>query len=308
MNERMKILIAYDGSECADAALDDLKRAGLPGEVEARILMITEGWMTPPPDEATAAKEGIAPLARTPDFVQQMYAQREGRIVEAKGLVEMAQKRVRGIFPAWSSTTEARVGSPATEIIAEANEWKPDLIVVGSHGRTMIGRLVLGSISQKTLTEADCSVRIARRTRARSMDNDSPLRLIIGIDGSLNAEMAVAQVANRSWATGTAVRLVTATKAFHMYGTDPVVQEQHTQEIQRGATMPLEATGLLVSSIVREGDPKRVLIEAAREWDADTIFIGAKGHSFLERTLLGSVSYAVAARAACTVEVVRPRK
>ena len=38
MNTRMKILIGYDGSECADAALDDLKRAGLPERAEAHIL------------------------------------------------------------------------------------------------------------------------------------------------------------------------------------------------------------------------------------------------------------------------------
>ena len=42
MNERMKILIGYDGSECADAALDDLKRAGLPQSAEAHILSVAE--------------------------------------------------------------------------------------------------------------------------------------------------------------------------------------------------------------------------------------------------------------------------
>lgn len=37
MNERMKIMVAYDGSAYADAALDDLRRAGLPREAEAAI-------------------------------------------------------------------------------------------------------------------------------------------------------------------------------------------------------------------------------------------------------------------------------
>ena len=69
--------------------------------------------------------------------------------------------------------------------------------------------------------------------------------------------------------------------------------------------MPLGENGLHVSSVVREGDPKRVLIEEAEKWGADCIYIGAKGHRFMERMLLGSVSYAVAARAHCSVEVVR---
>jgi len=53
-------------------------------------------------------------------------------------------------------------------------------------------------------------------------------------------------------------------------------------------------------------DPKRLIVEEAASWNADCIFLGARGHSRLERFLLGSVAAAVAARATCTVEVVRP--
>jgi nucleotide-binding universal stress UspA family protein len=308
MNERMKIMIGYDGSEGANAALDDLRRAGLPPDAEARVLTVAESWLPPPLDDATAEREGVAPLERTPDFVQEMYARREERIGEARALAERAKNHIQEFFPAWKVNAEACAGSPAREVIAEADEWKPDLIVVGSHGHMPLGPCGLCSTAQKVLTEALCTVRVARPTPARAADDETLLRLIIGTDGSPDAERAVAEVANRSWATGTAVRLVTATEPFHMYGVEPLVQERHARDIQQEATKTLSAAGLCVSSVVREGDPKRVLVKAAEEWDADAIFIGAKGHSFLERTLLGSVSYAVAARAPCTVEVVRRRK
>ncbi len=45
----MKILIGYDGSECADAALDDLGQAGLPEAGEIHLLSIAEVWLPPPP-------------------------------------------------------------------------------------------------------------------------------------------------------------------------------------------------------------------------------------------------------------------
>ncbi len=45
----MEILIGYDGSDCAEAALDDLKRAGLPPNAEACILSVAEVWLPPPP-------------------------------------------------------------------------------------------------------------------------------------------------------------------------------------------------------------------------------------------------------------------
>ncbi len=57
---------------------------------------------------------------------------------------------------------------------------------------------------------------------------------------------------------------------------------------------------------VEEGDAKHVLIAEAARWKADCIFVGTAGHSRLGRFLLGSVSATVAARAACSVELVRP--
>ena len=48
MKERMRILIGYDGSEYADAAIDDLCRAGLPREATAVVLSVIESWSLAP--------------------------------------------------------------------------------------------------------------------------------------------------------------------------------------------------------------------------------------------------------------------
>jgi nucleotide-binding universal stress UspA family protein len=69
---------------------------------------------------------------------------------------------------------------------------------------------------------------------------------------------------------------------------------------------PLHERGLAVSSVITAGDPKQVLLDEAEHWGADSLFVGARGLSRVERFLLGSVSAAVAARAHCSVEVVRP--
>jgi nucleotide-binding universal stress UspA family protein len=67
----------------------------------------------------------------------------------------------------------------------------------------------------------------------------------------------------------------------------------------------LRAAGLTVSSPIRKGAPKNVLPAEAASWGADCIFVGARGLSRFERFRLGSVSAATAARAHCSVEVVR---
>jgi nucleotide-binding universal stress UspA family protein len=70
----------------------------------------------------------------------------------------------------------------------------------------------------------------------------------------------------------------------------------------------LRASDLAVTSVITTGDPKQALLDEADGWDADCLFIGARGHNRLVRFMLGSVATAVVARAHCSVEVVRTKK
>ena len=59
-------------------------------------------------------------------------------------------------------TTKIVEGNPKHVILDEADSWNPDLIVVGSHGRSGLGRFLLGSVSQAIALHAPCSVEIVR--------------------------------------------------------------------------------------------------------------------------------------------------
>src|SRR4030095_6650174 len=65
--------------------------------------------------------------------------------------------------------------------------------------------LFLGSMSQCSLNEALCSVRVAR---GKIDEPDFPVRLIVGLDGSQNAHAAVEQVAARNWPEKSEVRVM----------------------------------------------------------------------------------------------------
>ena len=67
----------------------------------------------------------------------------------------------------------------------------------------------------------------------------------------------------------------------------------------------LESCGFTVHSVVNYGDPKNLLVGEANNWNADSIFVGAKGHNIIERILIGSVSTSIIAKADCSVEVIR---
>jgi nucleotide-binding universal stress UspA family protein len=61
-----------------------------------------------------------------------------------------------------AATGESPEGDPATQIIAAAGSWDADLIVLGTHGRTGLRRLVLGSVARNVIHHAHASVLVAR--------------------------------------------------------------------------------------------------------------------------------------------------
>jgi nucleotide-binding universal stress UspA family protein len=291
MPNRMKVIVAYDGSECADAALDDLWNAGLPADTQFKVLSVVEHWLPPP--------SGLE-VAEHVDY-QDEYA----------ALAARAVARLRSIRPSWEVGAEVRSGSPATVIIEKADEWKPDLLVVGSHGRTALGRFFFGSVSQKLSHDAHCSVRVCR---GRVKEPGAPVRLVVGVDGSHGAEVAARSAATREWPEGSEARVVNASWTVPNL-TPPLAsgaiiswfkeENLRVKAAVDGAVSRLKDAGLRVSSIIEEGLPKDVLVRVAENWGADCVFLGARGRGRLERFLIGSVSSAVVARAHCSVEVTR---
>ncbi len=299
----MKILVGYDGSVCADAALSDLVHAGLPGEAEAVVFSVSELALPPP-------------MSHVVPNVSSIELQ---KVLDKNALVtaERAGERLRKLFPHWSVRAEVQPGSPASTLISRADEWQPDLIVMGSHGRSAVGRLFLGSVSQAALHEAHGSVRIARCREIKAgyqPEAARPVRLIVGVDGSEIANAAVAALASRTWPAGSQVRIVHADFNISAYAEEHMMAALHewiAEERGRvlkaieSAIVKLRAAGLETSYVVKQGEAKEILLNEAEGFDADCIFLGAKNLGRAGRLRLGSVSSAVAARARCTVEIVR---
>jgi nucleotide-binding universal stress UspA family protein len=314
----MRLLIAYDGSESADSALDDLTHAGLPADGEALVMTVAEVWLPPPPPSACEIVE-MAAGAKGALGLERNYMATSQSVIDADKLAAKAAERLRANFPKWKVNYEAVWGSPTLELFSKAEEFKADLILVGSHGRSALGRFFLGSISQWLLNEAGCSVRIAR---GKLDEPDFPVRLIVGVDGSDNANLAVEQVAARNWPEKSEVRVVSvyheleptvAGELVPIVGSfvDECNREEmkDSQQLAEKSAQLLRAKGIRAEAVVKAGDPKQVLVEFAEEWRADCVFLGATGLSNrLERFLLGSVAGAVAARAHCSVEIVRKKK
>jgi nucleotide-binding universal stress UspA family protein len=310
----MKVLIGYDGSPYADAAIDDLVRAGLPADTHALVLSVADVWPQMPAMYREAAVG--APLEFSGDVVLAGKELVQHAATEAAELAERARQRLATAFPGWTVEAESVSDSPGSALVERAEAFKADLIVIGSHGRGAIGRLIFGSISQKVVRYAHCSVRIGRHIENRP---PGPLRVMVGMDTSEGAAGAISAVAQRAWPAETIVHLVTVADlplitAIPVIdappgepGTPGVATDPHDflRDALKASAEELRRTGLGVTTVLREGDPKRALLDEAETWHADCVVLGAKGMTRFERFLLGSVSAAVCARAHCSVEIVR---
>lgn len=305
----MKLLIAYDGSEFSDAAIVDLRRAGLPTVAQAEVLSVAE----PSPQVAdvsyatvAAGLEGYSPINV------------EGHrfdLEEARALAGQAADRVRADFPGWIITTESWIDGAESAIVRKAHAWRPDLVVLGSHGHSGISRLMLGSVSQHVLRHTLCSVRISRH---RLHSQARAIRLLLGIDGSDGAKAVISSVAARNWPAGTESRVIgvleprielAATALVEGMSAAVIEEEESRKRLSKAiheAVQELAKSGLSATGQILAGKPGDVLVAEAEKWGADCVFVGARRINALERLVLGSVSTAVASHGHCSVEIVRP--
>ena len=146
------------------------------------------------------------------------------------------------------------------------------------------------------------------------------MKVIVAIDDSPYSHKVVEKVARRHWPRDTEFRVLTVVEPVTLeeYGKGKwgeVIAEVVDRRKHEALGLCDHARQKLQSHIpdcivhyeVREGSPKAQIVDAAVEWSADKIIVGAHGKGVCPRFLLGSVSRAVAAHAPCSVEIVRAK-
>lgn len=326
----MRIVIGYDGSECSEDAARNLRIAGLPPDGEALVVSVADMWPILPdpeneeaepsltPSEAHAWEEQlVAAERRLPEAVQKARQYALERLEEVRAHLAPAVELVQRTLPGWNVSSRAIADSPYWGLTKMADQWKADMVVVGSHGRSALGRMFLGSVSLNVVNYAHCTVRVYR---CGIPPRDGAMRLAVGYDGSRSSEAAVQAVIQRHWPEGSEVCLIAVHEearsatffGLHRHPEHDDHPAEHEawlrSRLDRAATA-LRATGLGVEIRVPEGDPKYLLAEESDKWKADCLFVGARGLGGFKPLLLGSVATSMVSRAHCTVEVIRvPRE
>ena len=143
------------------------------------------------------------------------------------------------------------------------------------------------------------------------------MKILLAVDESPYSSEAVGAVADRPWPPGTTVRVLSAVENipqpaaelwYDAEGQLERAQQEMTKragELTARVAQALSASGLRAEPIVRQGDPRSVIVDEAKDWLADLIVLGSHGYTGLQRWMLGSVAQSVLSHAPCSVEVVR---
>lgn len=144
----MKILLATDGSKFSEAATNAVMAQHGSPDTEVRVLcVVAVPTLTAPPQMAASY---------APELTEQ--------VKQAK---EIADRAVDTLANAGIKASGEVIKGDVRDVILElAKEIEADLIVVGSHGRTGLSRMLMGSVAEAVVRYAPCSVEVVRIPKA----------------------------------------------------------------------------------------------------------------------------------------------
>jgi nucleotide-binding universal stress UspA family protein len=215
------------------------------------------------------------------------------------------------------------LGSAPRAILSAAADLGCDLVVMGTHGRTGVRRLVLGSVAERVVRSSPCPVLVVREDRQPRLDN-----VLVPVDFSDHSTNAA------RYAIRLASRANPAIELLHVWDIPPHMRSVAIAERAGGAPVPLweltrgrvqaamselvakldaeinaamdERHGLLLRQRIEIGSTAETITDIAAMSGHDLIVLGTHGRTGLSRLAMGSVASKVVRTAACPVLVVPP--
>jgi len=199
----------------------------------------------------------------------------EGRATQAVSQIEDVAIEA-GLSPK-TEIIDADDGAVHREIIDYAEERGVDVVVMGTHGRTGIGRFLLGSVAEQTLQESLIPVVTVHEDTIPDFEVDT---VLVPTDGSEGAEAA----------TEHAIDLVTEVSGtLHALHVTSGWREQESSAIDN-VRERAEAAGVEVVTATRSGRPHEAIAGYTAETEVDAVVMGTHGQTGLRRYLLGSTT------------------
>ena len=258
----------------------------------------------------------VDPGSKLEQVLERVTRRTRSLLGERIGLIAAAGGDVSG--------DHVRVGRPAREIVALAEEIGAGLIVMGSRGLGGVRRALMGSVSGSVVRHAHCPVLVVRQGESGEPVFSSR-KILLATDGSEEATLAARTAADIAQKTDSELHVVHARLMLPFTGYPvaeaptsggPSDEEEARQRVTRwleDQVRRIEAEGGNVAQThLRLGRPEEGIITVAEEivslaeeLGAGLIVVGSRGLGGMRRALMGRISDAVVRHAHCPVLVVR---
>ena len=304
----MKILLAIDSSADSEVVVREAASRPWPSGTVFCVMTVVD----------------MRSLEETPELIEEAKHEAEKLLMSAaETLVTNAAGALRE--SGYDVSSEILLGVPKTAIQDFAAKWEANLILIGARGLSSLERFLLGSVAQAVLRTAPCSVEVVRRLPLAAPHPGEGMKILLGRDGSEFSSKAAYSVASRPWPPGSQVRVISvqevlvpevvaaASLPYSVYSQRSIdevfaVTRKRAEDAVVQARSILRSAHLAICDTPQDapvGDPRTILLDEAKSWEADLIVVGSHGRQGFEQLLLGSVSESVAMHANCSVEVIR---
>jgi nucleotide-binding universal stress UspA family protein len=294
-----KILVPLDGSTLAENALKP--GLALAERTGAEVMLLRVPVYREIPAAAAAAFDFLRPEQSR----EEIYNRAE------RYLKSVRQVRVGSAVPLRLQVVD---GDPAGTIVDLAADAAVDLIVMSTHGRTGLGRWLLGSVTEKVLRSAPCPLMIVQEAVI-------PTKILIALDGSEMAEHALAPALAVARAFAGQVTLLRVLEPLDMDDVPLVDLPRETgrqleAEVQTLAHREAESyledvvarypqAGATIDAAVVSGLAPEAILDFAAQAAVDLIAMCTHGQSAQARWAYGSVTEKVVHSTRCATLVVR---
>jgi nucleotide-binding universal stress UspA family protein len=272
------------------------------------------------PLDGSPASNAALPLARTMARAggASVTLLRVGRHDEHQDEVAPSLQRIRDELAGSDIEVHAlvREGEPADEILDAVRSLGADLIIMRTHGRSGVGRAVLGSVTDRVVAHSRVPVLLLRAGGRRISELR---RVLVPLDGSPGGVVALGAALRLARASRAAVHLVQVVVPVpnYLYGgaagfegltyIDPAWDDEAVAAARSylaGMAQRLQDVEVSYDAFVAAAVPDAI-VERADEESADLIIMSTHALTGPARALLGSVTDAVVRAANCPVLVIR---
>ncbi len=284
-SSQLPVVVGFDGSTYALAALDWAAAEASRRTARLHIVHVSPvTWVNVGPD-AVSLTQPVPP--------------------SRPAYLDDAVTRVAAAWPDVVVTSAEVVDGAASGLVSLSAEAA--LIVVGSHGRSLIGRLLMGSVSRHLLTHARCPAVVVRGTPP------SPAAPVaVGIDGSPTAREALRLACTEATLLRASLVVVHAWRdlSLNSFGQwyppvnvhDDLERDAESLTAEAVSEITVAFPDLEVHVRVRENHPVEALLDASRE--SQLLVVGAHGRGAFAGMSLGSVTTAAIHHSSCPVMTV----